>query len=1003
MQIRCCYMLSLLVGAWMSMSMCAHADIVTGRADAAMRVPDKTKDSARETDGSAKEGAASDRGAEGAARAEAEPTSVVLESAHTSLAPARAAFFSGDYDKALSAFDTLSGDDKASTAAVVLRSRILRTTGRDPEALVLVDAALTAHPDEADLLCEKGELLAFVGKYVDAEKCYAAAIEKKDDHLRARLMQAMLYREREDADQAFDSLGWFFDYYGSHDLKTAEEKTLVGCGGFWGGAPEDGFRITLDALKTDEHYFPARLALAEMYLDKGQMPDAERTITKARAVNSHDPDALTLLASLRAEQRRLALATRMCERALAVNPRHLNALVTLAMLSWIDEDDAGALAQLDKVFAINPDYPAARRLQAGIYFAAGQKEAYDATCARIATVQKNTAALHTDTAQMLTMLNRLDDAVGEYRKALEANPDYAGALAGLGMALVHLAQDDAAKPYLDHAFKLDGFNIRTYNQRLLLKRNAEYVTIKSKHFTIRVPEKERDALACFIGQDADRYIETQAARYGWTIPEGLTVMLTRTQSEFAARVTGLPRMDANGVCFGKNVLVVSPNEGIQAGHPFNWSDVLCHELTHTVTVTAADYRIPRWFTEGVSVASQEVIDRNWDIPFATAMHENMLPELATFNRWFNRPRYSWQVPAGYFMAGLFIRWFEEEHGPQAVQALLAEFAKGVSVDAAFASITKVPLTDTEAWFHDKLRVYARTVQASPLMSPKKAKACHDAAVAAPDDVVLQAALMPVAWRMGAHDEALAAAKKVLEKEDAFRKAMATAKSDVVVSADASKGDVVSKTDSVEKTDSVVDVDVSLSMAHRLLAMSLMEHEPEEARVHLEKARVLNADDYAVHLACAQLAMSEEKWQEAIDACEKAAVCYPRYTGPMNSYAGLIAAHDKLEQKADAAAALERYCAVAIDDPDALWDLATRYKKLERLADEERTLRKLFRVNPSHAEALSRMVEICTADHRDDEAKRFSVAAKRFKKKPASSVASPVSPKSEGEEFGVDEW
>ncbi|MFO0653415.1 MAG: hypothetical protein U0326_44755 [Polyangiales bacterium] len=82
-------------------------------------------------------------------------------------------------------------------------------------------------------------------------------------------------------------------------------------------------------------------------------------------------------------------------------------------------------------------------------------------------------------------------------------------------------------------------------------------------------------------------------RYGFT-PEGpLSIELYADDEHFSVRTSGLPEIGVQGVCFGRVVTAISPRGG-----PFNWAQILWHELAHASSRSSSRSRVPRWFTEG---------------------------------------------------------------------------------------------------------------------------------------------------------------------------------------------------------------------------------------------------------------------------------------------------------------------------------------------------------------------------------------------------------------------
>ena len=73
------------------------------------------------------------------------------------------------------------------------------------------------------------------------------------------------------------------------------------------------------------------------------------------------------------------------------------------------------------------------------------------------------------------------------------------------------------------------------------------------------------------------------------------VEIYASREHFSVRTSGLPNIGIQGVCFGHVVAAMSPES-----EPFNWGNVLWHELGHVFAIQLSKNHVPRWFTEGLS-------------------------------------------------------------------------------------------------------------------------------------------------------------------------------------------------------------------------------------------------------------------------------------------------------------------------------------------------------------------------------------------------------------------
>ena len=88
-------------------------------------------------------------------------------------------------------------------------------------------------------------------------------------------------------------------------------------------------------------------------------------------------------------------------------------------------------------------------------------------------------------------------------------------------------------------------------------------------------------------------------KYGFK-PEGpITFEMYPDHADFAVRTLGLPGIPALGVCFGKLFVMDSPSA--RKPDTFSWGSTLWHEFTHVITLQITDHKVPRWFSEGLSV------------------------------------------------------------------------------------------------------------------------------------------------------------------------------------------------------------------------------------------------------------------------------------------------------------------------------------------------------------------------------------------------------------------
>ena len=83
------------------------------------------------------------------------------------------------------------------------------------------------------------------------------------------------------------------------------------------------------------------------------------------------------------------------------------------------------------------------------------------------------------------------------------------------------------------------------------------------------------------------------------LPGPVQVEVYPDHEDFAVRTMGMPGLGALGVTFGEVVAMDSPSA--RKPGDFNWGATLWHEMSHVFILTATNFRVPRWFTEGLAV------------------------------------------------------------------------------------------------------------------------------------------------------------------------------------------------------------------------------------------------------------------------------------------------------------------------------------------------------------------------------------------------------------------
>ncbi len=102
-----------------------------------------------------------------------------------------------------------------------------------------------------------------------------------------------------------------------------------------------------------------------------------------------------------------------------------------------------------------------------------------------------------------------------------------------------------------------------------------------------------------------------------------------------------------------------------------------HELSHVYSLEMTDFRVPRWFSEGLAVYEESAASPDWGDPLdpsdIDAIKEKKLLPIAELDRGFMHPTYGNQVIVSYFQGGKICTFIAEKWGYEKLIAMLHDF------------------------------------------------------------------------------------------------------------------------------------------------------------------------------------------------------------------------------------------------------------------------------------------------------------------------------------------
>jgi tetratricopeptide (TPR) repeat protein len=158
------------------------------------------------------------------------------------------------------------------------------------------------------------------------------------------------------------------------------------------------------------------------------------------------------------------------------------------------------------------------------------------------------------------------------------------------------------------------------------------------------------------------------------------VEIYESRDHFSVRTSGLPSIGIQGVCFGHVVAAMSPGS-----EPFNWGNVLWHELAHVFAIQLSKNHVPRWFTEGLSEYETMIRRPEWqrelDPELYLAMKKRTLPGAVEMNRAFTHAEGDLDMTIAYYAASQMLAFTAEQFGFPGITRALALWGEGKDTGA----------------------------------------------------------------------------------------------------------------------------------------------------------------------------------------------------------------------------------------------------------------------------------------------------------------------------------
>ncbi|MDP9151540.1 MAG: hypothetical protein M3O36_16590 [Myxococcota bacterium] len=528
--------------------------------------------------------------------------------------------------------------------ALALRGTLLAAQGKVVDAISLLEPNKDAlGTGGRRVRLELGELLVRAGRRADAESVLlkfadeygSDAIASTDAEGLAMVGRAMhLLRHAKDANRAYNE---------------SERAEITASGGALHGSAR------VETL----------LWRADLYIDKFDPGHAEQVLLEALRIAPRSADAMVMLARVKLEQAfDFEAAEKLVREALAIDSKHKGAYAARAAINLRDMSLVSANAAIDAGLGIDPNDLELLSLRAAARFLADDKPGFEAAKREVFARNKEFAQAYEIIGEYAEWEHRYGDVIAMMMDATVLDPKDSKAWAQLGLMQTRAGKEVDGVKSLEEAWRGDHFNVRVYNTLELLYTQwipHEYESATQGIFNLRYPKAERAVLERYVPRMLGEAWGAMKARYLFTPETPVAVEMYRDRQHFSVRTSGLPNIGIQGVCFGHVVAAMSPQS-----EPFNWGNVLWHELAHVFAIQLSNNHVPRWFTEGLSEYETMIRRPEWrrelDPELYLALKKKVLPSALEMNRAFTHAEGELDVTVAYYAASQLVAFTADQFG-----------------------------------------------------------------------------------------------------------------------------------------------------------------------------------------------------------------------------------------------------------------------------------------------------------------------------------------------------
>ena len=598
----------------------------------------------------------------------------------------------GSYIAAIDSFQRVNGFDEE--AALLGLGRAYALTGQYEEGIALLEDEIGAYAISPVLSTQLAELLRTTGQSARALDILEEVVsENTTPPVRALVQYGSLLQFVGRRDEAIAPLNAAIARYDNGMVFDSEEVAMVALASWLLNRFHDANSLFSEATRVDPNNLEAQVLWGDLFMEKFNTPDAEKSYDAALAINRRYGPALIGQAKISGGERSLSFA-------LSVNERDVKALETMATLLVLNNRQEDAEEFIEAALEINPESIKSLSLKAT---QAAMKEEFAEFAqleAQVKSFSPNNPHFYGDIADAFGNNYRFTEAVGYARQAIAADPNYWQGHTLLGTNLIRLGEEEAGRESLELAFDNDPFNVMTSNMLKVFDTLEEYATLRTEHFEVRMSQSDAVVLWPYMAPLIEENWATLTEKYGFEPEAPVLIEIFDRTEDFAVRSVGLPDIGPLvGICFGKVVTLISP-----ATLDANWQEILWHELVHVFTLQMTNNRMPRWLSEGISTWEEREARPEWGrrqgIELVRAVEDEKLLPVASLNEGFTGANSNEDLGFAYFQSYLVVDFIAKEYGFEKMVELINQYALIKEESEMFSAVFGKPVEEFDADFRN---------------------------------------------------------------------------------------------------------------------------------------------------------------------------------------------------------------------------------------------------------------------------------------------------------------